>query len=31
MTGNARAGVVFENVEGITLNALGFDMREGSL
>jgi hypothetical protein len=27
----ARAGVVFQNVKGITLNALGFDIREGSL
>ena len=26
-----RAGIVLKNVEGITLNALGFDIRQGSL
>jgi hypothetical protein len=28
---NARAGVILNNVTGITLNALGFDLRQGSL
>jgi hypothetical protein len=27
----ARAGVIFQNVEGLTLTELGFDIREGSL